>query len=432
MLGRSCSGASSRAMFRIVWCALFLLSVSLVVDAGDASASVQLGTRLSKERLQRLDEVLDRYVIKGRMPGAVALVMQHGEIVYERAVGWSDVSAGRRMTTDTIFRIASQTKAITSAAVMLLIEEGRLTLSTRLSDVIPAFGEVRVARPAEGAIELVPAETPITMHHLLTHTSGYSYGVESWIAAQYEAQGFGPAAGYGWYTIDKDEPICTTIERLAQLPLVAQPGEAYVYGYSTDILGCVVERVAGQPLDEFLRERFFEPLGMRDTHFFLPVGEEQRLATVYSSVQGKFERAPEGSKGQGHFVTGPRRNLSGGAGLLSTARDYAAFLEMIRNGGVHRGVRILGPRAAALMRTNQIGTLHSPNGRGFGYGFQTTERFGANGFEASGGFGWGGAYGSLYRVDPEAGLTLVLMMQLMPNETDIRQKFETLVYQALE
>jgi CubicO group peptidase (beta-lactamase class C family) len=143
-------------------------------------------------------------------------------------------------------------------------------------------------------------------------------------------------------------------------------------------------------------------------------------------------RAPEGAKGQGHYVDGPRRNFSGGAGLLSTARDYARFLEMIRNDGSLNGQRILGPRAAALMRTNQVGELHSSTGLGFGLGFQTVERYGANGMDAPGAFGWGGAYGSIYRVDPESGLTMVLMIQLMPNTTDIREKFLTLVYQALE
>jgi CubicO group peptidase (beta-lactamase class C family) len=430
---RRLSSSAPQGAWLGVLCSLALFSAAPSVGASDVkTASASLGTHLSPQRLARLDEMLDRYVAEERVPGAVALVLKDGEVAYERAVGWSDVAAGRRMTTDTVFRIASQSKAITSAAVMSLIEEGKLTLGTPLSELIPAFAAARVAVQQDDAVELVALQRPITIQDLLTHTSGYSYGTESWIAAEYEAQGFGPAAGYGWYTIDKDEAICTTIERLAQLPLVSQPGEAYVYGYSTDILGCVVERASGQPLDAFLRERFFKPLGMNDTHFFLPRVQEERLATVYASANGKFERAPEGAKGQGHFVEGPRRNFSGGAGLLSTARDYATFLEMIRNGGVHRGVRILGPRAAALMHTNQIDTLHSSTGRGFGYGFQTTDRFGANGFEGPGGFGWGGAYGSRYRVDPQAGLTLVLMIQLMPNETDIREKFETLVYQALE
>jgi CubicO group peptidase (beta-lactamase class C family) len=391
-----------------------------------------LGTTISRERLARLDQVLQRYVEERRIPGGVALVMKDGQLVYERALGWSDVESKRQMTPETIFRIASQTKALTSAAILMLLEEGKLALSNPLSELIPAFAQPRVAVQKEGGIEYVPVNRPIEIRDLLTHTSGYSYGMESHVAALYEAKGLGPAAGYGWYTVDKDEPICTTMERLATLPLVAQPGESYVYGYSTDILGCVVERASGMSLDAFLRERIIEPLGMKDTQFFLPPNERERLATVYSSANGKFVRAPEGAKGQGHFLKGPRRNFSGGAGLLSTARDYARFLEMIRNGGSYEGKRILGPRAAALMRTNQVGELHSATGMGFGYGFQTTERYGANGLDAPGAYGWGGAYGSIYRVDPQSGLTLVLMIQLMPNDTDIREKFLTLVYQALE
>jgi CubicO group peptidase (beta-lactamase class C family) len=380
-----------------------------------------------------LDEVLQRYVDEGRLAGAVAIVLKNGETVYDRAFGWSDKESGRRMTTDTIFRIASQTKALTSAAILALLEEGKLALSTPVSDFIPEYANIQVALQTEGKAQLVAAKRPITIRDLLTHTSGYSYGTDPHIAAMYEAKGLGPAAGHGWYTADKDEPVCETMARLGTLPTISQPGEAYVYGYNTDILGCVVERASGVSLDKFLRDRILQPLGMKDTHFFLPPDQRDRLATVYSSApDGKAVRAPEGARGQGHYVDGPRRNFSGGAGLLSTARDYSRFLEMIRNDGSLDGQRILGPRAVALMRTNQVGELHSSTGLGFGLGFQTVERYGANGMDALGAFGWGGAYGSIYRVDPESGLTMVLMIQLMPNTTDIREKFLTLVYQALE
>ena len=406
---------------------------SAAVRADAPVDPVQPESVLSAQRLARLDEVLQRYVDEGRLAGAVAIVLKDGETVYDRAFGWSDKESGRRMTTDTIFRIASQTKALTSAAALVLLEEGKLALSTPVSDFIPEYANVQVALQSEGKPQLVAANRPITMRDLLTHTSGYSYGTDLHIAALYEAKGLGPAAGHGWYTADKDELVCATMARLGTLPAISQPGEAYVYGYNTDILGCVVERASGVSLDEFLRDRILQPLGMKDTHFFLPPDQRERLATVYSSgPNGKAVRAPEGAKGQGHYVDGPRQNFSGGAGLLSTARDYARFLEMIRNDGSLDGQRILGPRAVALMRTNQVGELHSSTGLGFGLGFQTVERFGANGMDAPGAYGWGGAYGSIYRVDPESGLTMVLMIQLMPNETDIREKFSTLVYQALE
>ena len=171
---------------------------------------------------------------------------------------------------------------------------------------------------------------------------------------------------------------------------------------------------------------------MKDTQFFLPSGQRERLAAVYGSGEGgKYVRAPEGPRGQGAYVDGPRKNFAGGAGLLSTARDYARFLEMIRRGGTFDGVRVLGPRAIRLMSTNQSGTLHSTTGLGFGMGFETTDRYGANGMDTEGSFGWGGAYGSVYRVNPEAKLVMVLMIQMIPNATDIREVFPDLVYQAL-
>jgi CubicO group peptidase (beta-lactamase class C family) len=386
-------------------------------------------TDLSAERVSRIDRALQRYVDENRIAGIVALVLRDGHPVYERAVGWSDKEAGRRMTTDTIFRIASQTKAITSAAILSLLEEGKLGLNDPVSRTIPQFAKTMVATGGS----VVPAKRAITIRDLLTHTAGISYGVEPAIAAQYEAKGLGPAAGFGWYTADKDESVCSTMERLATLPFVAQPGEQWVYGYNTDVLGCVVERASGMPLDAFTKSRITGPLRMTDTQFFLPAAQRNRLAAVYSSGDdGLIKRAPDGPRGQGNYVDGPRRNFAGGAGLLSTARDYSRFLEMIRRGGELDGVRILAPRTVKLMSTNQVGTLHSTTGLGFGLGFQTTDRYGANGMDSEGAFGWAGAYGTIYRIDPEAKVVMVMMIQLLPNATDIRTVFPTLVYQALD
>jgi CubicO group peptidase (beta-lactamase class C family) len=379
-----------------------------------------------------VDRTLQQYVDENRLAGAVALVLRDGQPVYERAVGWSDKEAGRKMTTDTVFRIASQTKALTSTAILMLLEEGRLSLSEPVGQFIPSFAKTTVAVRTDSGVTMVPAKRAITIRDLLTHTAGISYGTDSQVASLYEAKGLGPAAGLGWYTADKAEPICNTMERLGTLPFVSQPGEAWVYGYNTDVLGCVVERASGMPLDEFIRTRITGPLGMKDTQFFLPSAQRERLAAVYGSgSDGKAVRAPDGAKGQGQYVDGPRKNFAGGAGLLSTARDYARFLEMIRNGGALGTVRILAPRTVDLMTSNQVGTLHSSTGLGFGLGFETTDRYGANGMDAVGAFGWGGAYGTVYRVDPQARLVIVLMIQLLPNATDIREKFPTLVYQAL-
>jgi CubicO group peptidase (beta-lactamase class C family) len=411
------------------------LSVAVLVGAilsAQSKAPASTAAAFSSERLGRIDRVLQQYVDEGRIAGIVALVLRDGQAVYERAIGWSDKEAGRRMTGDTIFRIASQTKALTSAAILALVEEGKLGLNTPVSTFIPSFAQTKVAVRKAGGVTLVPAARPITIRDLLTHTAGISYGTQDEVAAQYQAQGLGPAAGYGWYTADKNEPVCDTMTRLGSLPFVAQPGEAWVYGYAIDVLGCIVERASGIGLDAFVRTRITEPLGMKDTRFFLPPDHRDRLAVVYSSgSDGRITRAPEGAKGQGDYLEGPRRNFSGGAGLLSTARDYARFLEMIRNGGALDGVRILAPRTVELMTTNQVGSLHSARGLGFGLGFETTDRFGANGMDSEGSFGWAGAYGTIYRVDPAARVVIVMMIQLLPNATDIREKFPTLVYQAL-
>jgi CubicO group peptidase (beta-lactamase class C family) len=406
--------------------------VALAVLNGSLTLAQTPSLTLSTERLQRLDRALQQYVDEERLAGAVALVLRDGQPAYERAVGWSDKEGGRRMNIDTIFRIASQTKAITSVAMLSLVEEGKIGLSDPVSRYLASFAHTKVAVRNGTEATFVAAKRAITIRDLLTHTAGISYGTSRDVAALYEAKGLGPAAGFGWFTADKNEPICDTMERLAGLPFASQPGEAWVYGYNTDILGCVVERASGTPLDQFIRTRITDPLGMKDTQFFLPPERRERLAAVYSSApDGKIVRAPDGPKGQGSYVDGPRRSFAGGAGLLSTARDYGRFLEMIRNGGILNGVRILAPRTVALMTTNQVGTLHSANGLGFGFGFETTDRYGSNGMDSVGSFGWGGAYGTIYRVDPHARLVIVLMIQMLPNATDIREKFPTLVYQAL-
>jgi CubicO group peptidase (beta-lactamase class C family) len=387
---------------------------------------------LDPTRLARIDRVLNEHVASDRLAGAVALALRDGKVVYEKAVGWADKESGTRMAPDSLFRIASQTKAVTSTAILILMEEGRLSITDPVSRYLPSFAKSVVSMPGAEADAVVPATRAITIRDLLTHTSGLSYGTDARLSARYAAAGLGPAAGNGWYTADKTEPICDTMDRLGTLPLAAQPGASWVYGYSTDVLGCVVERASGQPLDVFVRERITDPLKMSDTYFFLPETKRARLTTVYGSgAGGTIVRAPEGPRGQGHYVDGPRRSFAGGAGLVSTARDYARFLEMVRRGGELDGVRILSPRTVLLMTTNQVGTLHSSTGLGWSLAFETTDRFGANGLSAPGSFGWGGAYGSVYRVDPTERLTMVLMIQLMPNATDIRSMFPNLVHQAV-
>lgn len=398
-----------------------------VATSPPASASA-----VSAERLGRIDRTLQSYVDRGLIPGAVVLVLRDGRPMYQKAIGWADKEAGRPMRMDTLFRIASQTKAITSVTALTLVEEGKLSLGDQVGTYIPSFAKTTVAVRNADATTIVPAKRPITIRDLLTHTAGISYGVEPHIAKEYGGKGLGPSAGAGWYFADKREPICDVMERLGTLPFVAQPGEAWVYGYNTDVLGCVIERVTGQSLDQVIAARVTGPLGMTDTHFFVPVDQRERLAAVYSSgADTRAVRAPDGALGQGSYVDGPRRTFAGGAGLVSTARDYGRFLEMIRSGGMLDGVRILSPRTVALMSTNQVGSLHSANGLGFGLGFETTDRYGANGMDDVGSYGWAGAYGTVYRIDPHERLVIVLMIQLLPNTTDVREKLPTMVYQAL-
>jgi CubicO group peptidase (beta-lactamase class C family) len=401
-------------------------------EASRAASARAAAPGVSAERLARIDAMLQAYVDRGLIPGAVALVLRDGRPVYEKAVGWADKEANRPMRMDTVFRIASQTKAITSVAALTLVEDGALGLGDQVAKYLPSFAKTTVAVRDGNTSSVVPAKRPITIRDLLTHTAGISYGVEPHIATEYGAKGLGPSAGAGWYFADKAESMCDAMERLGTLPFVAQPGEAWVYGYNTDVLGCVIEKITGQTLDQVIAARVTTPLGMTDTHFFLPPNQRERLAAVYASgADGRAVRAPEGGRGQGAYVEGPRRAPSGGAGLLSTARDYGRFLEMIRGGGTLDGVRILSPRSVALMRTNQVGTLRSATGLGFGLGFETTDRFGANGLEDVGSYGWAGAYGTTYRIDPAERLVVMLMLQLLPNTTDMREKFPVMVYQAL-
>ena len=392
-------------------------------------ADIRPDNGFSTERLRRVDAYLQGQVDSSRIAGAVGLVMRDGKVVYERAVGWADKESGRRMTADAMFRIASQTKALTSIAIMMLFEEGRIALGNPVSRFIPAYARTTVMVNGQP----VRATRQITIKDLLTHTAGISYGTDTTLAALYREKGLGPAAGNGWYTADKDEPVCTTMERLATLPFLQQPGKEWVYGYNSDILGCVIEKISGIPLDEFIRTRITGPLRMSDTHFFVPVAHRNRLVTLYASDStNHIARAPDGAKGQGHYVDGPRRNFAGGAGLVSTARDYGRLMAMMLNGGELDGARILSPTTVALMTSNQSGALYPSGSESFGLGFSIIERLGGDNTPMSvGTYGWGGAYGSQYRVDPKQGVVLVFMINQMPNRSDAASKFPTLVYQAM-
>jgi len=385
----------------------------------------------SSERLAILTKTLQNYVAQEKLPGAVALVLRNGKVAYWEAVGQRDVEQGAPLQKNSIFRIASQTKALVSVGIMILQEEGKLLISDAVGKYIPEFNETTVAEPTEDGYRVVPAKRKITLRDLLTHTAGIDYGngtaKEAWKAAGIQ----------GWYFADRNEPVLATIKRIGSLPQQAQPGTAFVYGYNTDILGAVIEVVSGQTLSEFITARILKPLGMNDTHFYLPKAKANRLAVVYSSKDGGIERAADPGKmvGQGAYVNGPRKSFSGGAGLLSTAEDYATFLLMMLNKGTYKNQRILSRKSVDLMTQNHLGDIVFPwtPGMGFGLGFSTVEDVGLRGELGSHGeFGWGGAYHSTYWVDPAEQLVVVYFTQLIPAENvDDHQKLRTLIYQAL-
>lgn len=388
---------------------------------------------VSSTRLDRVGQTVQQYVDQGKVSGVVTLVLRKGQVVQSGAYGKRDIESGSPMAKDSIFRIASMSKAITSVATMMLMEEGKLLLGDPVSKFIPQFKKTTVAveyrdgTSSRPVVVNVPAKREITIHDLLTHTSGVSYGT-GLAEEQYKAANI-----YSWYFADKNEPIGPVIERLAALPFDAQPGEKYVYGFNTDILGVVVERASGLTLDEFFRTRIFMPLKMTDTHFFLPPEKRDRLVTVYGYNAGKLERAPNPGKGQGEYVDGPRACFSGGAGLLSTASDYARFLRMLLNGGELDGARLLGPKTVELMTSNAVGTLHNNGKFGFGLGFEITEHVGRTGRPGSvGEFGWGGAYHTQMWVDPKEELVVVYMTQTLPSgPLDLQPRVRALIYSSI-
>ena len=416
--------------------ALLLVPQTLVAQGLVRVPPEEVG--MSSERLDRLSLALESYVDQGRLAGAVTIVVRQGKIAYREGIGYRDVEAQAPMPSDGIFRIASQSKALASVGVMILQEEGKLLITDPVGKYLPAFAETMVAEPnGEGGYDVVPARRPITIRDLLTHTAGISYGMGLLANRGPAADAWAEAGITGWYFADRDEPVGDTMARLAKLPMDAHPGERWIYGYNTDILGAMIEKISGQTLGAFLKERLFDPLGMTDTHFFLPENKLGRLATVYSSVDGgsSFERAPDPGHmvGQGHYVNGPRKAFSAGAGVLSTATDYATFLQMMLNGGELNGTRILSRKTVESMVSDHLGDIPFRGGQGFGLGFSITHDPAASGLPGSvGEFAWAGAYHSVYWADPKEEMVVVYLTQIIPAiNLDDQQKVRSLVYQAI-
>jgi CubicO group peptidase (beta-lactamase class C family) len=421
----------------LVWLVLSLVTAPVWAQTLPTAEPEAVG--MSSERLARLTATLTDYVEADRVAGGVAIIARRGKIAYLESVGMRDRETGSPMANDSIFRIASQTKGLTSTCIMILQERGQLLITDPIAKYLPEFKDRTVAVDnGRGGYDVVSARRSITIRDLLTHTSGISYGnglaVDEWREAD----------AIGWYFAKRNEPIRDTVARMGPLPAVSHPGESWVYGYNSDILGALVEVVSGRPFDVFLQEELLNPLGMTDTHFYRPEEKRERLVTVYSSVPGSsIELAPNpgfmddggiyGNIGQGQYVDGPRQSFSGGAGLLSTARDYATFLQMMLNGGELNGVRILSPTTVKLMTVSHLGDIPFRPGQGFGLGFSVVTDLGARGIPGSvGEFGWGGAYHSTYWVDPKQELVAVYLTQLIPAiDIDDQDKFRALLYQAI-
>jgi CubicO group peptidase (beta-lactamase class C family) len=361
--------------------------------------------------------ILDAYVETNKIAGGVILVIKDGEELLHAAAGKQDIEANKDMKIDSLFRIASQTKALTSVSVMILQERGLINFTDPISKYIPSFKKtnVLVVNP-DKSHTIVPAIREITVHDLMTHSAGISYG---WGVNEGEWRKLGL---HGWYFADKDQTMKQALAPITTLPQQAQPGSEFVYGHSTDLLGVIIESLSGKSLKDFFETEITGPLNMKDTHFYVPQSKLNRLTTVYSATDSDINRANDTNivddlmVNQGHYANGPMKAYSGGAGLVSTSGDYAKFLLMLLNQGTLNGTKILSPSSVVKMISNQIPYIDMDWNDGFGYGFAL--ELGKEG-DLKGKtlqYGWGGAYHSNYYVRPEEGVIVVYLTQLRPSK----------------
>jgi len=391
----------------------------------------------SSERLKRIDENINEWLKDGRLNGCAALIVRNGKIIYNKAFGYDDLEKTKPIRTDNIFRIASQTKAITSTAILMLYEEGKFLLDDPISRYIPEFAKPQVLdkfNAADTTYTTVPSKSEITIRQLLTHTSGISYAQIGTKEANAIYSKANITAGLG---VEKGRMLATDMKKLGKMPLVHQPGEKFTYGLNTDLLGYLVEVISGIPLDEFFRKRIFEPLGMNDTWFYLPAAKQNRLVTLYEEVDKKLVKAKPVTEQNGTFLIDyPKTEgtyFSGGGGLSSTMLDYAIFLQMILNGGEYNGKRLLSRNTVRMMTMNQVGDVNMGNNK-FGLGFGITTEKGSSILPTPEGvFEWGGAFSTTYWADPKEKLIGIFYRQLWKTTIgETANKFKVLVYQALE
>ena len=420
------------------WCRVLVLGFALACSIAQAVENAPQPTEagivaagFSVERLHRLDAVIEGEIARQQLGGGIMYIARDGRPVQFKTYGRQDIENNVPMRADAIFRIASMSKAITSVAVMMLYEEGRFMLNDPVAKYLPAFANPVVAMPAPaGSPEGVKyvtekAKRPITIRDLLRHTAGLTYG-DGLAAEAYKKEGF-----TNWYILGNNETLAQVVDRIAALPLHGHPGENWQYGYSTDVLGRLIEVISGQSLDKFIEQRITGPLGMSDTSFFLPPEKASRLANVYGIKNGQL--LLQESAATSDFIHGPRKCFSGGAGMLSTTADYARFLQMLLNGGEIDGVRLLSPKTVELMHANHLGDKFHGEADGFGLGFWVNVHQGAVGeIGTEGAYGWGSAYFPQYVVDPKERLVILFMAQHRPTGgSNLNQLIKVLTYQAL-
>ncbi len=389
---------------------------------------------MSAYRLSYIDSSVQDYISRKWLNGAVAIVYRNGKLAYYRSFGYNDIAARSPMQKDQIMRIASQSKAITSVAVMILYEQGKLLLDDPVSRYIPAFRNPRVIdhfNLADTTYTTVAAKREVTIRDLLTQSSGIGYAEigSPEMNALYAKNGL--RSGLGVVNASLPEKM----KVLGSLPLFAQPGEKWIYGLNTDLLGCLVEQISGMSLENFMRTHIFIPLGMKDTYFNLPADRAGRLAKVYTQDDQEHIIA----WGKNHkdidpdYPTIVKHYFSGGAGLSSTAYDYAIFLQMMLNKGTYNGHRILSARSVEMMTSSQLDFPFNGTDY-FGLGFELVSPKGSSkGPWNEGSFSWGGYFGTFYWADPKEKLVCLFMTQQSPNSHgDITEKFKALVYQAID
>jgi len=407
-------------------------SIQKSAPLGEASPE---SVGISSERLARIDKMCRNEVENGNLPGIVSLVTRNGKIVHWKAYGKATAD-GREMKQDAIFRIASQTKAITSTAVMMLWEEGKFQLDDPISKYIPEFKNQQVLKSFQYSDTTwtgEPVKNEITIRHLLTHTSGIGYGI---IDSDERFKMIYRKAGVTDLFTTQDITIEESVKKLARLPLHHQPGEKFTYSEGLDVLGYFIEIISGMPFDKYLETHIFDPLGMDDTRFYQPETKANRLVDVQHKVEGRWEKYPVTFYDTDYPVKGAKSFFSGGAGLSSTAKDYAVFLQMYLNGGEYNGVRLLSRKTVNTILSNQIDDIWGENADArFGLAFQLVTEPGQNkgGNGSTGTFSWGGYFNTQYFADPEENMIGIIMKQTQGPVNDVTGwKFKQLVFQTLD